>query len=168
MDLAHNGVVRQNERITDGVLSNRISNIKLWEATTLDGKNVWFPVGGKIQWFAEGRTVYLEGTFDVVHGSIKINQNLSDLRFTLDYGLDARNVELAREYNTGKRRSKDTGPLTSAKALSQTIYQADDPSKRLVAHPNSTGWLGFSGGAILVIIGVLILATTAFMKKRAS
>ena len=169
VDLAHNALVRQLERTSAGFVASRLGGIKIAEVRTLDGKAVWLPVGGKIQWYEADkspRTVYLEGSFDILDGSLRINQGLKDERFTLDYGVDARDIAVAREYNSGKRRPKNTGPTPAAQALANVIKDVNDPSKRFVAEPDQSGWFGRFAGIISVSLGVIVLIAGGVLRVR--
>jgi len=169
IDLARGGHPLRVEHCSEGRLISRVDEIRLEQIPAPGGKSLWLPVHGEIATFRWARDdfhdapVLLE-TFDVISGSTRLNDRLTDAVFTVKGGRGA--FEDAR-LRRARQEFDKTKPLPRADhdGAGRELGDADTSEERLEASSaarEAAFWtpvtqliLAFSGAAVLVAALVL-------------
>jgi hypothetical protein len=168
VDLGRGGHPLKLERYVRGSLAAEVVDIKLAYLKAEDGESVWFPISGHLLSHGSGlfefaRAPTGEQTFQVLRGSVAINQGFNDNRFTLDYGLGPKDKPNLKPLQPVAKRSRSE---SSESLLAKAFAKAEAVSPELVAEtPSQRGWLThqylpslglFSFGLVVVFLGILL------------
>ncbi len=170
LDLERGGHALKVEKYAEGQLAARTFDIRLAEVETVDGKTVWFPISGSYETFGNGLFTYSKNpvtrqTYEVLRGSLRINQSLKDARFTLDWKLGPE----SRFTESRKRAILKEGRSKSAEVrVNEALKKADSESEELVAtSPSRRGWFARNAAMMgLLSVGLLILLTAEYLRRR--
>lgn len=176
IDLERGGMPLRHEDFTDKGIRGRDFAIELARVSDKRGAQFWIPVRGKTHSFvtAQGvdRDPIFEEIYSVLEGTVRINQDLPDSRFTLDSESSLIAPDLA------KQKSRYETALNAPKPRSQTpqehietlLAKADAQSKGLEASaPSRESWYQRNFLSILLVLGggaTLIAATFLLRRGR--
>jgi hypothetical protein len=167
VDLERGGHMLRSENYGDGNLSSRTTGIRLAQFEAEDKQVVWFPVAGRHETFQLGfeysRRPVFDQTYEVLRGTLRINQGLKDERFSLDYGLNLHERPTAKRNTPRKTRGQD--------AAAQVAKAFEDAEKRgpelRASAPSQTPWYARNAAPLIVSamgLGVFVLA--GYLKRR--
>jgi hypothetical protein len=172
VDVARGAIVLKYEWDDDGSVSSRLTEVGVSREHTQDGQLVWMPVGGRILYyrdlFTPSTSVHVEALYTVLQGTLRINQDLPDSRFTLDYNLDATTRAAATAANRSKTNRRIAPPVDAETSVRKVLRDPDDPSKQLVASsPSSSSWFFRNLTSVgLVVAGICVACGGIYLKRR--
>ena len=172
IDLQRGGHPLQVEIRDDGKLKTRVDDIRL-HSFNVDGEEYWLPVHGVQGTYWDGSTYYSEPTYretyDVVRGSVRINEHPPDRLFTVegapkkpaDPGLRRLDGELRRQLaEVASGPILRTDPAGVREVLDARLAEADRQAEMVEA--SSAARRVWSGGR-LVQLGVAALGVVAIV-----
>jgi hypothetical protein len=174
VDVARGGCVLKYEWDEEGAVTARLTEVMLSQELARDGELVWIPIAGRLLFYRAGframSKAQSEQTYNVLHGTLKINTGLSDQRFDLNYGVDDRTRASAAVVNKTKVPKRRDLPADSESSLKRAVKDSDDPSKRLVATPASAeSWISRNlMSALLLAGGGVVLLVSSILIRRAN
>lgn len=174
LDLERGGNPLKFEFIVADQLRYRVDEVELESFPTLGGADVWIPVRGVARSYMDASLKTLseplfEETYKVLDGSVILNQDLGDDRFSLGWNAK-RKPEKARPPSLKSlKRGPDKIDLASVdRRLEEQLAEADRQSERLIA--GSPGAESFSFTAMLQAIGLFVgssfLAIAFYLRYR--
>ncbi len=157
-DVSRGGCVLKYEWEENGLVTARLTGVELSQEPASDGATIWLPIAGKLVGYRVGFRTFSEAqseqTYYILRGTLKINTNLPDSRFDMDYGVDAQMRADATAVNRGREPKRARLPNDSVTSLKRVLRDTEDPSKRLVAAPaSSESWLRRNLGATTFLVG---------------
>lgn len=174
IDMKRGGHPLKYEFHQDG-LHSQVDKIQLAQVKASDGKVVWLPVKGEYQAYSNGKQVFrnplFRETYSVVGGSIRLNQDLPDEVFSVDWdGPLASTPELDRLRRETKvipkRPVGRTDPIGVQERLEQQLAEADRQSKRLEASSAAREVWGWTSTLQVLFgsIGVFLIGGVVYWK----
>ncbi|RUL81428.1 hypothetical protein [Tautonia sociabilis] len=168
IDLERQGHPLRYECKVAGQLLCRISDVTLEEVPTRDGKKVWLPIKSQYDHFCDLITYsdrpVIEETFGVVRGSLLINQDLPDSRFSIDY----RPTEGPKPPLEAVAEVESVGPRTVDEQLDELIKVADRQAAELTASaPSREPWIHRHAGQLgMYALGVVLISLAIAVRLR--
>lgn len=128
-------VVRHEHRLNDQLVWDDTVDV-LRQVAGRDGKLAWFPMKSTYRHYDGGFRLYAEPTSievsGVVQGTIRINQDLPDSRFRLDYRADRAEPPPAwRKAEAARTARKSEGSRTERERLETQLAQANERDAEL-------------------------------------
>lgn len=173
LDIERNAIPIKYENYSGSQLRGRSIEIELARFDSGEGKTIWLPVRGKDQSFLKGLSYSshptVEETYQVVGGTVRLNQELPDSRFSLDWTAKASTPSLAavtKDFAKAKVQRDD--PAAVQRDLDRKVSEAKRQSKLLEASsPWREPWLVRNFWVIaLPLLGILLLGVTTYLKFR--
>ena len=177
LDMARGGHALKVEHLEGDNLRMRTDKIRLREVAMPGGVTTWFPIGGRTEaflWEEEyHRSPVMRETYEVMVGSILLNQNLGDEVFSVDWrgGLPETPelVETREAYDAVPPRPPvRTDPEGVQLHLDEMMEEADRRAPRLDASPASRRSWGATHTVSygLGLFGFLVIVTSLIWKRR--
>ncbi|MFO0953091.1 MAG: hypothetical protein U0835_18445 [Isosphaeraceae bacterium] len=164
LDMAKGAQVVKFEDFDEGNLASRFDNIKLMNFITEDGGRMWFPVSATSHVFRSGPlkfsdTPVTERTFFLLAGTLAVNRNLKDDRFSLDWKVPPQDRPAKNARSQGPRRNADRNTDASLAKLVDEASHLDE----VVAAPNTwSDWFSNNG----LVLGLFIGGTITLLLAR--
>lgn len=182
IDLKRGGNVVKYEFYAGPNLRYRDYNILIRSVELPNGQRIWFPVHGEHESFYLRRhysTVPVcHETYDVVRGSLVLNNGLTDERFSVRWDghrpVTTGLKEARREFEAVPPKPAPpqlrTDPAGVEEDLKRRLAEADRQARQLDASPPSRrGWdMGIIAQSTLASLGVGTLIVAFLLRRRAS
>ena len=172
LDVERNAQPIYIEKYDGEFLDVRVSVIELEYYQTDDGRAAWYPRKGRFQRFRNlfdhSSSPVGEQTFDVLRGTLRINQKLPNLRFILDYGLDESTKLAARKMaNAPPKKPRISRDENADEILRKALEEADRQAEPVLVTPPS--WLSRNRLTLgLASLGFAGLIAALILQRRSS
>jgi hypothetical protein len=170
LDLERSGQPIYSEKYDGGSLAVRVSEIELDLYQTDDGQTAWHPSKGRFQSFRNlfdySSTPVAEQNFDVLRGTLRINQKLANSRFSLDYGLDdSTRASIRKAANVASNRLRVSKKENSGERIRKALEEADKQAAPILV--TAPSWLGRNAFPLMLAgLGLVGLVTATILSKR--
>lgn len=180
VDLGRNGHVVKQERYWGADLVFRMHNVVLTQFTDERKRQVWFPTHAEFDTFATGgkfrATPVFHETYDVVRGSLVLNRDLPDSRFSLKWKRPRTGpegfIKASKEFQgvPAKRRPEPlpSDPSSVQRYQEEKLAEADRQAAQLNASPPEQGY--FTREALapwgLALLSIMVLGGAITAKYR--
>jgi hypothetical protein len=180
VDLQRGGHILQEEFHQGGNLWHRTHNVTLGSFDS-KGSKIWIPVHGEYDLYLNNRKAMdhpvVHETYDVVQGSVVLNQGLDDERFAIDWTDRSVGSTSLDESRAVFRRLQSQAELAAPvhtdtegieKDLDRRLAEADSQAARLVVVPSSQQvWNPITIAQITIaVISIGLLTWLVMMRRR--
>ncbi len=171
IDMDRGGTPIRYDLIRQGHLWARAEGIELAQFSIDGGRAVWLPIRGVFHTYLNGKMVdgmfvpesrpVFEETLLVVDGTVKINQNLPDKRFTLDWKQNGGGDQSGMAKSELDQRLRRPRAKTPQAEVDRALEVADRQRVHLEASAPSREWASSTmiGASCLGAFGVLLIST---------
>lgn len=177
IDLERGGhPILHERRAPDGRLMMR-ARMELGEFDAQDGKRLWIPTSGVIEWFTWANNTFyrkplIRETYKVVPGSVVLNQGLGDEWFSIEKDRTGRYspglLALNRRFDETKPRVVRTDYPSVQADLDKRLAEADAQKERLDASASAARTGNGTGiyTGLCVALGLALLASAYVLRRR--
>jgi len=181
IDLERGGNPLKYEDRADGKLRARVEDIRLEAFPDPAGREHWLPVHGVFRSYLAGlgadrkqrvlSKANYEEKCDIVKGTVRVNQDLRDERFSLDWSGAPRTEELRaagleHEGSLRRRRPSASREETVDRMIAEALRQGELLE---ASSPSRAYWPGtLLGQGLFVALGTMSLLFAWFLKRRFS